>query len=277
MRILLSVLLLSAGFSFGATDKLGVNEIYPDAAKPFFSESTGGGKAEYHNYASGGGSWRREWEITAPHLNAEVTAYFLVTEKKEDTISVKLRGAKHTGDEFNACNYIHYVPFSAAGPYIGKQCPHTSYYEAKGIVPKFALGDIRGQWIGVKSIEWNEGPYVHLQTWIDIGLKTNQWKLWVDTVDSGNIGLKDALEPFTRSPWRGNLPATVLLRVDTKAVDAQLISLRAITAPGDLPPPPPPPPPPSNQYRILKYITDGIWGIEFDSTSPGLKGQMVNK
>ena len=106
-------------------------QIYQDANPPHLSGVTGGGDVESHGFHSGGHSKRREWEITTPHLNCEVTGYFKVTEKKEDTISIKLRGPKHSDPvpESDQCANIHYIPFSGkkGGKVFGKQCPHVEY------------------------------------------------------------------------------------------------------------------------------------------------------
>lgn len=216
------------------TGKVVGKQIYLDANPPHTSGTTGGGDVEHHSYESGGSSDRREWEIKTPHLNCEVTAYFKVTEKKEDTISIKLRGPKH-GDgvpESDQCCNIHYIPFSGKkdGKVFGKQCPHTKYCDfGKG---NFDLGDIRNKWIGVKAIEWNEGNGVHFQTWVDLE-RNDTWQLWAEIVDNGDAGdcEKDNKKPFVTSPPKGHHDVLVLLRVDTADIEATDISLREITPP----------------------------------------------
>lgn len=214
----------------GDKDKYGIKKIYPDTAPEKVYYEIKGGDLEQH------GDYRREWEIwTPPYTAIEVTGIFKVAIKREDTISFKLKGAKHTGPEpqYSACANIHYVPFSGTGKYIGKQCPHLNYKELKGPTPKFTLGDIRNKEIGFKAIEWNEGSNVHWQTWVDEKLDNN-WKLWIDFVETkGSIGDdKDTETPFTKSPWSGKLPPTILIRVDfpnkTDSVEARNISAREI-------------------------------------------------
>lgn len=182
---------------------------------PIITKITGG-ELEQH------GDCRREPQIFGAHLNAEAGGYFFIPAgSPPDTISIKMRGCSHSGiPDSDMCDNIHYLSYAggAGKGVLGKQCPHLNYCWFG--TPKFDAGDVRGKWIGMKCLQWNEGTGVHFQTWLQIP-RGGQWRLYADYLDNGNTGCSgEAKPPFTKSPWKGSCPPRANFRID-KACNAQ--------------------------------------------------------
>ena len=170
-------------------------EIYPSAP---------GGKT-CTNVTDGGieqAGDRKEPQITCGFnfLNTEATA-FINYHGINDTLSIKLRGPKHSGIPDDAmCNNIHYIGLGGAKKAFGKQAGHTAEYCEFGN----SISVPENQWVGVKAIEWNEGAGVRFQTWLQVP-EGSQWKLAADFLDDGpstGCGGQDprAGKPYTKSP-----------------------------------------------------------------------------
>lgn len=158
------------------------NKIYPDASPPHECTNVSDGEKEQ-------GGDRREPQIACgfDFLNTEGTVYFRTSGTINDTLSVKLRGPKHSSPtpESDMCNIIHYIALgSNSSEPFGKQAGHTAEY------CEFGGSSVKapdGTWVGVKAIEWNEGSGVHFLTYLD-NPEGSGWKLAADTVDNGDQG-----------------------------------------------------------------------------------------
>lgn len=219
------------------------DKIYPDSTPPHYCDEVIDGGIEQDGD-------RREPQIMCGYnfLNTEATAFIKVKPPVNDTLSIKLRGPKHSGIPDNdMCNNIHYVSLGNENkkPF-GKQSGHTQEYCEFGS-PVVKVPD--NVWVGVKAIEWNssDGKSVHFQTWIQ-NPEGSEWKLAAETIDDGNTGCGDsdprAKIPYTESPCQGvKGPVSIGYRVDgLKAggdVEFKNLSVREIKPPVDQPPQPP--------------------------------------
>ena len=202
---------------------------YPSAGKS--CTVTSGGELEDHNGP------RREWQIQCGtnFLNTEAIGYFLVP-NGSDTISVKLRGPKHSSPtaEKDMCNNIHYFGFGSkksSAPF-GKQAGHTAEYCEFG-TPVFPMPDILGKWVGVKAVEYNVGNGVQFESYIDFP-EGSGWKLFAKHVDTGGQGTckGPASQPYLKSPCSTG-QVSIGFRIDGSAnAQGKKMTAREIAAPG---------------------------------------------
>lgn len=183
-------------------------QIYPCSGQP--CTQTSGGESE-----QGGDRKEPQVECGQNFLNADATVYIRTSGTINDTLSVKHRGPRHGGGvpESDMCNNIHYINLgSNSTAAFGKQAGHTAEYcEFSDPIPAIPSG----VWVGVKTVEWNEGSGVHFQTWLD-NPEGSGWKLVADAVDNGGSGSCQgpASAPYTVSPCAGSHPVSIGFRVD---------------------------------------------------------------
>ena len=185
------------------------NRLYPDANPAHECNNISDGEIEQDGD-------RREPQIACgfDFLNVEATVYINV-HGVNDTLSVKLRGPKHSGiPDADMCNNIHYVNLGNSNTSaFGKQAGHTAEYCNFGD-PIPAIPD--NTWVGVKAVEWNEGSGVHFQTFLS-NPEGSEWVLVADAVDNGGSGDCDgpASEAYTTSPCQDvGHPVSTGFRVD---------------------------------------------------------------
>ena len=215
------------------------DKIYPDSTPPHECTNVTDGEKEQ-------GGDRREPQIACGFnfLNTEATAY-IRTHDVNDTLSIKLRGPKHSGiPDDHMCNNIHYISLGNENkkPF-GKQSGHTKEYCAFGS-PVVKIPD--NVWVGIKAIEWNsaDNKSVHFQTWIQ-NPEGSEWKLAAETIDSGNTGCGSsdprAGKPYTTSPCQDvGHPVSIGFRVDGLKgggdVEFKKLSVREINPYGGIEP-----------------------------------------
>jgi hypothetical protein len=177
-------------------------------------------------------------------LNVEAIA-FINYHGINDTLSIKLRGPKHSGiPDDDMCNSIHYINLgSESRAAFGKQSGHTAEYCDFGD-PIPAIPE--NTWVGVKAVEWNEGSGVHMQTYLQ-NPEGSPWVLAAEIVDNGDVGCGGedprAGVPYTTSPCQDvGHPVSTGFRVDGLSgggdVEFKNLSVREITPPTGTTPPP---------------------------------------
>lgn len=211
--------------------------IYPDANPPQECHDTIEGELEQDGD-------RKEPQIACgfDFLNTEATVYVKAT-GINDTLSVKLRGPKHSGiSDDDMCNSIHYINLgSESKAAFGKQSGHTAEYcEFGDAIP--AIPD--GVWVGVKAVEYNEGSSVKFETYLD-NPEGSGWQKVAEFLDDGpstGCGGDDprAGQPYTTSPCQDvGHPVSIGFRVDGLSgggdVEFKGISVREITPPAGAP------------------------------------------
>ena len=182
-------------------------QIYPSAADPHEYTTTTDGELEQDGD-------RKEPQLASGfnYLNTEATIY-INYHGVNDTLSIKLRGPKHSGiPDADMCNNIHYINLGSGGNQaFGKQWGHTEVYCEFG---GSQVSIPENVWVGVKAIEWNEDSGLHFQTWIE-NPEGAGWTLAADAVDSGSAGdcSGGAANPYTTSPCASD-SVSIGFRVD---------------------------------------------------------------
>lgn len=183
-------------------------KIYPDAADPHLYTTTTDGELEQDGD-------RKEPQLVSGfnYLNTEATIY-INYHGINDTLSIKLRGPKHSGiPDSDMCNNIHYCNLGSGGNQaFGKQWGHTEVYCEFGDTQVSIPENV---WVGVKAIEWNDpAGGVHFQTWLE-NPEGSGWQLAADAVDSGSAGdcTGGAADPYLESPCASD-SVSIGFRVD---------------------------------------------------------------
>jgi len=149
-------------------------------------------------------------------LNVEATGYFKFVNGIDD-VAIKLRGGHHSGNRKpdSARCYIFRVQSQDENNF-GKEYPHDdgNGYSHHKVDRKFDIGsrkDLKGKWIGIKGITWNEGnDKVRCECWIDLhGINDNDefepdrqdWIQWYEIRDEGGRFGEDNNKHKTASAW----------------------------------------------------------------------------
>jgi hypothetical protein len=219
-----------------AAPALAAGQIYPGADPVHECNNVSDGDYE-------SGNKRREPQMACGFnfLNVEAAVY-INTHGISDTLSVELRGPKHSSPtpDDDMCNNIHDVSLGGASKQaFGKQSGYTAEYCEFGPAAH-ALPD--DTWVGVKAIEWNDGTGVHFQTWIENPAGSG-FKLVADEIDNGNTGCGSddprADPPYTTSPCQDvGQPVSIGFRIDgvspgTNDVQFGSLSVREIAIPAE--------------------------------------------
>jgi hypothetical protein len=233
-------------------DPFGVTMVYPGRSQ--FSYQGGPDWKpsidQKMSYASGGSNvtQRLNFPHPRPYLNTEVTGYFFIRSYngercgKGSGISVKVRGGNHTGTSMTGCCYNLHLPYLGGNcDNFQKECPHPDY-EKKTVPTYFNAPSVVGRWVGVKAVVFNEpNGGARIQMWLDYGglmadgTPANQWLLWYDVRDNGQVFGGKRKEAFTRSPWSGSKNITTF-RMDTvKNIGMRYLTVREITPPTAMP------------------------------------------
>jgi len=173
---------------------------------------TDGGELEDHDGP------RREWQVEcADFLNTEATGFFLVPDGS-DTISIKLRGPRHSSPttDKDMCNNIHYFGFGdkiSTAPF-GKQAGHTAEYCTFGSWTT-PMPDIIGKWVGVRAVEYNSGNGVVFKSYIDMTGTGSAFKLYAQATDTGGLGTcKGPASPANTKATCSISPVVIGFRID---------------------------------------------------------------
>ena len=216
--------------SSGTVDQFGIRKIYPDGP--------GGTLTNFvpwkgtRNYSSGAPSTNsNEWNITnlpADFLDQEVTGYFLIQATSNDDLAFKLRGGRHSDSNASEGSCYDFGLAFNGGCRLRKEKPHPSYHPCSASC-KQNIGSIKGKWIGMKAITYNEGNGVRCQMWADpggldsAGKPANRWVNNLDLLDNGSN--------CYQAPFLKRNGAYIQIRVDdTKSIQAKYLSGRGIKA-----------------------------------------------
>ncbi len=192
------------------------------------------GKEVYSFYPSHNPN-RREWAMDANGLlNMEVTSYAQVT--GNDSFAIKVRGGKH--DDSNPDHGTSYTFDFPTGnkdkATFAKEKPHPEYCKLE-IPTKISKGGLSGKMIGYKAAIWNTpNNTVKFMSWIDTdgiinGKPANNWKLYIEGEDSGQLCSGQHKEPFLKSPVFGS-NHIIYFRIDNSTVpELKFVSAREIS------------------------------------------------
>lgn len=133
--------------------------------------------------------------------NIEMTGYFKVgnVKKQDEEITLYVRGARHNDETPNmSCQGTAYkigITFQGKAN-LAKEMYHKDgdgYVFRKNIKPRFNVGSIINQWVGVKAVVYNlikdnkvTGVYMALYIKKDPFKKDSEWRLWYEDTDRGN-------------------------------------------------------------------------------------------
>jgi len=163
-------------------------------------------------------------------LNLEATGYFKFVNGIDD-VAIKLRGGHHSGskkDDSARC-YVFRVQGDGENNF-AKEYPHDggngySHHKIHTNIPIGKREELKGKWIGIKGIIWNNGnDDVRCECWVDqhgindkgeFEPEIQKWELWYELVDKDGKFGENNDKHKTKTVWTTlQKNSTVQFRVD---------------------------------------------------------------
>jgi hypothetical protein len=222
---------------FAASDKFGIDEIYPteDKGPVWFLNNeqpeddedfllTSAKHVKLHDEHSGvfalnaeTGSQKHGVRLHANSpdgkwRNVEMTGYFKLHEGNDQFTLISRQGPTYN-DNGGCGAYGYYGLLSANGDaYFKKKLWHHGGYTDRTAVEHNVVDDLDGRWVGIKLVTYNlDDDKVKLELWVDDGDEENNWKKVTDYVDDGHWkvhgsdcdkGSDDIIDEGTRGGFR---------------------------------------------------------------------------
>src|SRR5215213_7623624 len=181
---------------FTATDKFGIDELYPTADNgpvwflnneqpedddDFLMTSAEDIDLQEHGVRLHADSPDGKWK------NVEMTGYFKLEDGNDQFTLIARQGPTYNDD--GGCGaYGYYGLLDANGDaYFKKKLFHHGGYTDRTAVEESVVDDLDDRWVGIKLVTYDlDDDEVKLELWVDDGDEENNWKKATEYVDDGD-------------------------------------------------------------------------------------------